>query len=350
VSLHASERSSGNADTLSWQKGIWQVRHVFIRGVLIVLATCASLAAAEISLRLAARLTFQERGQVFDPDLGWRPASNVRKRGAYWGSREPAWTNARGWRDADTPLARTSGTSRIVVLGDSFVFGVSVDYGDRFTEVLESRMAGVQVVNLGVNAYGTDQELRTLEIEGVRYQPDLVILTSFLGNDLDDIRYERRFYWPRPHYELDGDELRLIPPESSWDVELRTASYVGELALRALDRVRAPDRPVPTWQSADTVPLYLALVRRIDQVAREHGATCLVVVTGRPPRPADRARVLSGLARAAIPAIDVDEALTHAMHQGARVFAADGHWNPEGHRIVAEQIIEAIRTHRWLPE
>ena len=43
-------------------------------------------------------------------------------------------------------------------------------------------------MNLGVAGYGIEQELRLLEVEAFRYEPELVLLTVFLGNDPEDIR------------------------------------------------------------------------------------------------------------------------------------------------------------------
>jgi lysophospholipase L1-like esterase len=318
--------------------------------LLLAAASCiVFLLVAEGGLRLAAHLASRERGQLFDPELGWRLAPNLRRKvGRYWSAHVPAWTNSRGWRDAETSFERQPGRQRIVALGDSFTFGVSVDYGERFTELLERSFPRLEVVNLGVNAYGTDQELRVLELEGVRYRPDVVILTTFLGNDLDDIRYERRFYWPRPHYELEEGRLRLVRPRLTWDVRLRSSSYLGELGLRFADRFVPDATLAERWRTSDTVPLYLALVRRIKEVCHEHGAHLLVVVTGHPPRRADEERVLQGLAQAGIPTLPTADLFAFGAREGEHLFAKDGHWSAVGHRRVAEAMAGALRSRGWL--
>lgn len=338
--------------TLSSARGFRSARRgLLLRRVSLTLVSgLVSLLALEGALRVGARLALRERGQVFHPELGWQPAPNLRKVGRYWGLREPAWTNSRGWRDAEAPFAKPPGVRRIVALGDSFTFGMSVDYGERFTEVLERIFPRTEVVNLGVNAYGTDQELRMLELEGLRYQPDVVVLTAFLGNDLEDIRHERRFSFPRPHYEMEGGGLRLVRPELTWDVRVRTASYAGEIGLRLVDRFLPRDRPAASWRDADSVPLFLALVRRIDEVCREHGARLLVLVAGKAPRPEDRDRVLAGLARAGIPLLDVAELFARHPGPESRLFAEDGHWNGEGHRAVAEAAARELATRGWPEE
>lgn len=141
----------------------------------VLLALGLGLAAAEVGIRLLAKLTLRGRAVVHDSEIGWRYLPNVRKVGRYWSHRVPARTNARGWGD-DASFERTPGVRRIVALGDSFTFGVMVDHGERFSELLERDVARLEVLDLGMNAVGTDRELRVLEVEGVRHAPDVVLL------------------------------------------------------------------------------------------------------------------------------------------------------------------------------
>jgi len=60
--------------------------------------------------------------------------------------------NARGWRDREREYAGAPGTTRVLALGDSFTFGSGVPYGARFTDVAESRLRNVEILNMGVPA------------------------------------------------------------------------------------------------------------------------------------------------------------------------------------------------------
>ena len=101
---------------------------------------------------------------------------NILKSGFMWGGAQPSRINSHGWRDAERSFDKPAGVRRIVVLGDSFTFGVGVDAVERYTDVLE-KMAGsnLEVLNLGMNAVGPDQELLVLETDGLRYAPDFVV-------------------------------------------------------------------------------------------------------------------------------------------------------------------------------
>lgn len=115
------------------------------------------------------------------PVLGWRPRPNV----SYHSSRFDITyeTNSRGLRDRERSLERSPGVRRIVVLGDSFTWGWGLHDHEAFPRVLESRLPRTEVVNLGVTAFGLPQEFDYLKLEGVLYQPDIVIL-ALCQNDI----------------------------------------------------------------------------------------------------------------------------------------------------------------------
>jgi hypothetical protein len=274
---------------------------------------CASLLAAEIGLRIWASAASHERALVFDPELGWRMLPEAHKLGGYWGDKWPARTNAHGFRDRERTFEKTLGITRIVAIGDSFTFGAEVDDGERFSDVLErlapglerlapglergapglERLApglergapgiergapGIECLNLGVQAYGPDQELVLLEREGFRYAPDVVLWVVFLGNDLHDLRFARRFHWPRPYFTLDRGELTLHRAQPSWDVRLRLSSYVGEVIFRTFSGWIPSEKLAFELADVDVVDLFSATARRVARDCADHHARLLTVL------------------------------------------------------------------------
>src|SRR5439155_20733292 len=76
-------------------------------------------------------------------------------------------------------LLEAAGGRRVVVLGDSMVFGVGVEEAERCTELLEALEPGWRVDNLGMVGYGPDLMLRALEAVGLDPPPDVVVLVIF---------------------------------------------------------------------------------------------------------------------------------------------------------------------------
>ena len=110
-------------------------------------------------------------------------------------------TNAEGFRDVEHPLVKPPGTTRIAVLGDSFVFGSGV----AFDQIITSRMQAlapergwdVEVLNFGVTGTGPVNMLRLWEQVVSRYRPDIVIIAVYAGNDASDALRESKEGRPR---------------------------------------------------------------------------------------------------------------------------------------------------------
>jgi len=138
--------------------------------------------------------------------------------------------NSAGFRDVEHPVQKPSSAYRIVVLGDSFVFGVGVEVGDRFTDFLPGRLSGCsvlqgkrpEVINMGVAGYGPAQELILARQRAFAYQPDLVIQAFYSGNDVGDSnRALHEGMLKRPYFVYRGDRLE---EDDSFRSELTPAS------------------------------------------------------------------------------------------------------------------------------
>lgn len=100
-------------------------------------------------------------------------------------------TNSHGQRDAERTLDKPDGVRRILLLGDSVVEG----YGLRESETISRRLedlygdGSTEVLNFGVSAYCTRAEVELLEVKGLRFDPDVVVLV-FVENDFDNFNRE----------------------------------------------------------------------------------------------------------------------------------------------------------------
>ena len=85
--------------------------------------------------------------------------------------------------------AQDPGTLRVLALGDSFAFGVGARRGylpARLQEVLRSRGVRAEVLNAGAPGYGVPDETAWYERWGKPLAPDVILVTVFIGNDLQD--------------------------------------------------------------------------------------------------------------------------------------------------------------------
>ena len=94
--------------------------------------------------------------------------------------------NRKGLRGVERPYHAKPDVYRILLLGDSFMEGYQHADDDLFASRLERALAGrsVEIINLSVGGYGTTQQYLYLRDEGLKYQPDLVLLAFQPGNDI----------------------------------------------------------------------------------------------------------------------------------------------------------------------
>jgi hypothetical protein len=125
----------------------------------------------------------------YDPDLGFR----VR---AYYHNSDGTLTNQFGFNDQDYSLQKTPGTFRILVVGDSFGWagGREGNYTALLERMFESHYGyhKIDVINAGYPMTHTAEQLAMLKKYGLRYNPDLVILGFFVGNDFLDADPNRK--------------------------------------------------------------------------------------------------------------------------------------------------------------
>ena len=122
-------------------------------------------------------------------------------------------TNSKGTRGPEYPYVDDEADLRIVVLGDSFAEGYTVEFEDLFSEILRYELnreidGQVDVINLGTAGYSTDQELLLFQTEGKRYQQHLTLL-MFYENDVWFNSQDKFIRGYKPLFEFDRNELRL---------------------------------------------------------------------------------------------------------------------------------------------
>jgi hypothetical protein len=272
-----------------------------------------------------------------DPDVGYRLHPSLRTTIGYPPSNpRPLSLNANsdGFR-SERELGGPDSRPRILVVGDSFVFGSGVETTERFTEVLEWLEPQWRVDNLGMTGWGIDLMVRALEKFGAKARPDVVILAVYT----DDFRRAGPTYaglgFAIPRFRLIDGELVSVPyPRPGFWRRLR--------AVEAMQRMRpAPDR--------NEYALNAALLDRYYDLTTELGATPFVVfLPGRGDTPEDQQR-RRFLARWAshreVPYLD----LTGPIH-GAGVprlyIPGNFHWNADGHRTAAHHIYRELKALR----
>lgn len=166
--------------------------------------------------------------QIFDGNdlYGWGHYPGAKDYHGYGNPTPEVNINSHGFRDDEVSIEKPEGTKRILVLGDSFTFGMNIAQPDIFTEVLERNLnesgdIKYEVINTGSIGYTTDNQYLLLKNKGMQFKPDIVVIAFFTGNDVTELR----------RHEWDTDEngalLSLTDTKHYVDNEHRLR-YKGE--------------------------------------------------------------------------------------------------------------------------
>ena len=283
------------------------------------------------------------------------------------------------------------GTLRVLVLGDSFAFGVGAQqeetYPAQLQRTLRSRGIRAEVLNAGAPGFGVPDEVAWFQRWGWTLEPDVVLVTVFVANDLQDAA-------PGGPKAVAVDGALMIEGEkkrslSRWlyyhshlYVLLKTSAVGG--ALRCL---LGAAEPLETRERRSELDLYAKgrLPKAIQAGAQETekavaglarsagGARVLAVVLpsliqvdshrwraaferfGVDPRGYDRERpnrlIRAMFGRYGIPAVDLTPSFAAAIRRGKRIYySIDQHLTPAGYLLAAEGVAENLTPLTPSPE
>jgi hypothetical protein len=151
-------------------------------------------------------------GRLFtiDDDLGWKfhPRTSGRHHSRYF---NVVYTiNSLGFRDKPREIAKHGETHRILLYGDSLIFGWGVLQQERFSDLTESRSHGLEIWNHGVPGYGLDQEILLYEKEGEALKANEAMF-FVAGSSLHRLHTGYIYQKYKPMFELGSDgRLKLI--------------------------------------------------------------------------------------------------------------------------------------------
>jgi lysophospholipase L1-like esterase len=278
----------------------------------------------------------------------------------------PVRINAAGFRGDEVREHGNAGRPRVLALGDSMTFGVSVGDDDTYPEQLERllarRVAGStpEVINAGVQRYFAFQEIDLLRAHVQTLRPDIVTLALYI-NDLgvrptgDFVReyenereqaataFRRRF--PRTYLVIKNSALVELA-KNTYLMLSRSRRSRPTIVQDALDG-RVHPRDELKWHGVEQELLAFS------ELARTHQFQPVVVfVPVRQQVQEDRPasvyphRLAEYATRIGLPAIDLTDLFTQSLRAGDDPFLPwDDHMSVTGHRLAAEAIAEELERH-----
>lgn len=158
---------------------------LFLVSMILGILACEGIIRLVVPQRLDANVAVYEP----DDDLVFRLKKNFRGVHSDFEFEYLIETNSIGLRDTEIG-PKSPGIIRFVGLGDSFSYANGVQLHDTYFKRLEAslrnRGADVQVINCAVPGNSLLQEIRYLKRDGIRLEPDAVLVGFYVGNDFFD--------------------------------------------------------------------------------------------------------------------------------------------------------------------
>lgn len=264
--------------------------------------------------------------------------------------------NSSGLRGPEIDPVKPEGTRRVVVVGDSTVYGHGVSGAGTFAQKLQGSLgSGFEVINAGVPGYSTEQTLNLLDMRIWDMSPDLIIIASMWSdNNFDsfvdaELICEHRAFegrWTTPLTRV--AEHSAIYRFADWHLRIahREAAVrqVGWMLGRAPqgDRRRVPvndyaanlQRIVSQADIRGAQVAFLGLANHVDMGAATPGAQAWVLY---------RQVMADTASRNQAPLIDVSEAFEASGLGREVLFLDEMHPTEQGHGLIAQALAAALQ-------
>lgn len=310
----------------------------------------------------------------FSPSYLFRSDSyNKQFRGKPFASVGKFQLNSLGFQDKEF-LPKAHDGYRIVALGDSFAFGV-VPYDQNYLTLIEAELQrhhpSLDLLNMGIAGTGPPDYYQLLIDEGLAFEPDLVLLSFFIGNDFVGTRRRRLYEYSyvttlfhrawrivrgyrgpiiRASKTLYCDDCPTMTEDRFLQVERsRGAKYVrgNNGFARSMDRALSYLEKIRLICSARGIDFVVVLIPDELQINRE--LQKLIQNKFFPDLDASfwdsslPNRALSGrLTQLGIDHIDLYDAFVATSSQTRLYKPRDTHWNIAGNRLAANLIADHL--------
>jgi len=327
-----------------------------------IVLVIASFFAVFLILEISLRVYYGNQPVFYFPQVshihtsyGYKSTPNQRS----YTLNQPVVTNSYGFRDYEWQMPKPPGRVRLMAVGDSLTFGNAAPFEAIFSKVLERNLKKVnpdiEVLNAGTQGWSTFDEDDFLKMEGQNFQPDVVII-GFYPNDFvprpknyqahlsKDGRYESRPRWLRwlPWryiYLLKRSALVTYLRDRVAVLTQAEKDMVNKLLFNEIDLEK--DRNVTET---------LGYILEMKQVCEEKRAKVLLAsippvnyfwIPQGQPRYNDLLKSFCQVHNIAF--VDLSQGFWKVKNPNSLYFYPwDGHLTPEGHRLVAEQLLQPV--------
>jgi len=258
-------------------------------------------------------------------------------------------TNSAGFRTKEIQPVNV-GEYRVMLLGDSMMFGVGVEESDMISSRIEEYgKPDLSVYNYSVSGYNTIQELIVAKEHVDSLQPDHIILGFFIANDM--IPNAIAFIDEHGNYSTSAEMKRKIRR----NLRERLGIFYESTALRIVAlRAYIPRLRYQIATSDDVIAKSYALLSEFNSLARDRDIRFSVVILY--PRDSVQGGMVEAWSNSrhagqlidsfcqqdSIDALNMLDYMNTPEHKNNYFFEEDGHPNKQGNAVIAKTIFKDL--------
>ena len=173
-----------------------KLKRLLINGCIAFFVAIILLETVELYLHLTYKAGEPEPF-AFSPVLGWEnvPGLNITFYSPYYGRDIREVHNSLGIRDVREFGNKTK--PRILIIGDSFVYGWGLDQQDIIGRRLQEKLPGYEVISAGTTGYSTTQYMQEYDNRTRVLHPDIVVFAVSI-DDFAQNFYDSMFGFTKP--------------------------------------------------------------------------------------------------------------------------------------------------------
>ncbi len=248
--------------------------------------------------------------------------------------------------DSSRPIfnkEKNTTTKRIVLVGDSVAYGLHVDFNQTFGYLLELQLNNFfnedfEVINLAVPGYNLNQVLRVFEEQLFDYQPDMIIFVTFhndwlLNNYKEGVFFEYSIFIPKFHFFLYDSLI------SKSNIYKKIMFLLGKILPNTFERINLGELEaenslikIITLSNKKEIPLLII-----------NSPNELEILL----QPSDYERWFNSiLSEQKKIVFNLRKPLMNYQNQS--LFLDTAHYNPQGHKIVADIIMDYLLNNSFV--
>jgi len=322
----------------------------FLKNIILALAgICLAIFLAEIFVRI---FYPESRDHVLpsglyenDRYLGWKLSKEKSANHHSKFFNVNYTTNSFGFRDKKRIIQKENEKYRILLYGDSQIFGWGNPAEIRFSNLLEKSLPNVEIWNLAVPAYGLDQQILSYQRDAVDADAVIFFVSEYT---VDRIKYEYVYKKYKPKFVNDhSGKLKVILPKEPTAIKsfidnsikwmylpffLEKRFYSSSLNVSIYKE--KTDSNKPKMETNDLVNKLLLMARDI----ANHRDDTIIILCSNPYLGSKNLEDFCIQSNIGYFEINLDDKKNEFIISGE-----DGHWNSKANEIIFRQLLPEIK-------